>query len=364
MLLQLSWILQLGRKQYGLIFLLLIGLFFANFYLINRMVSISSTESISTDVTSTGISYCSRDQVRNGQWEAVNHSMAPYVPAVSWEKTCYGKGGSRQGELEQTPFADTQWTVSSPEKCSFVPFSVERFCQVVGNRTIAFLGDSITWQQYNSLSYLTHAKDEFREIPKCLSHACNGTVKLFWQRDNYATEKGMKSVIKSVDPDIIVFNRGAHYTENITIISQLNKTLVSAGEWQKDCKEKGRDCILFWRTTAPGFPQCNSIPGPLTNRTFGEARVQNKSLYPSSHNWWEFASQNSIVEELLKTHKLRLSFIDFYEMAMLRPDNHIDAKDCLHWCLPGPMDAANAVLLHKLEAILAWENSSDATLQF
>jgi hypothetical protein len=36
-------------------------------------------------------------------------------------------------------------------------------------------------------------------------------------------------------------------------------------------------------------------------------------------------------------------------MAILRPDHHINKKDCLHWCLPGPIDAANTVLLHELE---------------
>jgi len=38
-------------------------------------------------------------------------------------------------------------------------------------------------------------------------------------------------------------------------------------------------------------------------------------------------------------------------MAILRPDNHIGNGDCLHWCLPGPIDAANAVLLHEMEAV-------------
>ena len=71
-----------------------------------------------------------------------------------------------------------------------------------------------------------------------------------------------------------------------------------------------------------------------------------------------------MVEDLLqnkmKIHpQLRLSFIDFYDMAILRPDNHIDHDDCLHWYFPGsPMDAANTVLLHEMEIAAAAAASS------
>ena len=66
-----------------------------------------------------------------------------------------------------------------------------------------------------------------------------------------------------------------------------------------------------------------------------------------------------MIQQHIQDHQLGLTFIDFYEMAMLRPDNHISPSDCLHWCLPGPMDAANNILLHKLEAAL----ESDLSLE-
>mmetsp|Transcript_11350 Transcript_11350/g.24050 ORF Transcript_11350/g.24050 Transcript_11350/m.24050 type:complete len:117 (-) Transcript_11350:135-485(-) len=73
-------------------------------------------------------------------------------------------------------------------------------------------------------------------------------------------------------------------------------------------------------------------------------------------HWWDFRNQNSPVENTIQHQieanpRFRIFIIDFYDMAILRPDNHIGNGDCLHWCLPGPIDAANAVLLHEMEAV-------------
>ena len=308
---------------------------------------------------------CSREQIRQGHWEIVHRNSTPYIPVVSWERSCYNRHGLRQGQLEQSPYVDFVWALNHDQSlhCSFESeFTVERFCHVVGsdirNRTIAFLGDSITWQQYNSLSYLSHSQDVYRKTPQCLSQACNGTVNMFWQRDNFARDGSMDRLVQRFDPDVIVFNRGAHYKDDKTVLSELNDTLVSARKWQANCEQQGRRCVLFWRSTYPGIPNCAKIPGPLSNRSISEALVQNLEWYEEVEkrlrfHWWNFADQNKLVEELIQEHvehhQLQIKFIDFYEMAMMRPDNHIDKNDCLHWCLPGPMDAANNVLLHKLE---------------
>mmetsp|Transcript_18348 Transcript_18348/g.42307 ORF Transcript_18348/g.42307 Transcript_18348/m.42307 type:complete len:192 (+) Transcript_18348:640-1215(+) len=185
-------------------------------------------------------------------------------------------------------------------------------------------------------------------------------------RDNYATAKGMSSIINLSDPDAIIFNRGAHYTNNTILSMGLNATLAKAFQWQKDCDERKdkRGCLLVWRTTAPGFPDCSQIQGPIgmANQTDAEALISNplnpwymENSKRRGFHWWDFADQNAMVENLFQNlvdtqPRFRISFIDFYEMAMLRPDNHINSRDCLHYCLPGPPDAANTILLHLMEA--------------
>lgn len=296
---------------------------------------------------------CTREQIRNrGQWRTFERPEAPYTATVDWENTCYKNKGD-----EPAAFQDSEWVVN--DECTFNPFNATRLCHILENRTVAFLGDSITFQQFNSLSYLTGGQDVFRFASKCFTRTCpNFTSKLYWMRDNRATAKYWSNMIRQVDPEVIVLNRGAHYSSSDTMLQELNETLHTALQWQEDCDERDRNCVLLWRTTAPGFPNCQEIPGPLSNATAAEQIIANTSWYMEEEfrqkfHWWEFASQNQMVEAMIqdfRIHKeLRISFLDFYDLAILRPDHHINAKDCLHWCLPGPMDASNQLLLHQLE---------------
>jgi hypothetical protein len=295
---------------------------------------------------------CTREQIRRGQWKTFERLQAPYTSTDDWERTC------SKNEDTTRPYQDSEWAVSS-EDCAFHSFNATRLCEILENRTIAFLGDSITFQQYNSLKYLTGAENVIRFASKCFSRTCpNKSSKLYWMRDNQATSKYWSNMIRQVDPEIIVLNRGAHHTSNEILRHELNDTLHTALRWQEDCDQRNRNCVLMWRTTAPGFPNCQQIPGPLNNASAAEEMIANTSWYMEYEvrkrfHWMEFATQNQLVEELIQdfrqNKKLRISFLDFYDLAILRPDHHIDDKDCLHWCLPGPMDAANQLLLHQLE---------------
>uniref|UniRef100_A0A7S4AJ74 SGNH domain-containing protein n=1 Tax=Pseudo-nitzschia australis TaxID=44445 RepID=A0A7S4AJ74_9STRA len=314
---------------------------------------------------------CSRERIRGGHWKAVEREKALYtLPSEAWERSCYQK---EQFETKSAPIQDWEWTADDnvpddKDDCSFASFDVNRFCQLNSNRSIAFLGDSISWQQFNSLNLLIGAIDEHRQRSIIKTNACNESTKLLWMRDNYASARGLDKIIKLSDPDLIVFNRGAHYVNNFVLATELNATLVRAFEWQQDCDRRSdkKGCLLVWRTTAPGFPDCDNVPGPIgtgaINRTLAKAMISNSShpWYKASpkrqeFHWWDFADQNTMVEDLFQTQilllqGLRISFIDFYEMAILRPDLHIGRGDCLHYCLPGPFDAVNAVLLHEMDA--------------
>ena len=310
---------------------------------------------------------CTRKQIQKGYWKNVQREKAPYESKEKWESSCYQHGGFREGQLQQSPFNDWEWNVDDDnENCVLLQFDVNRFCRLGINRTIAFLGDSITWQQFQSLNFLIGATDEHRKQALIKTHACSGnTTKLIWERDNKASANGLKRIIQTSDPDVLVINRGAHFTENEMLLSELNATLTIALIWQKDCDSRNRDCLLLWRTTAPGYPNCDQILGPISisNRSIAENFIMDRSKYTEekgTHHWWDFANQNVLVENLIQHHikvnQLRISFIDFYDMAILRPDHHINKRDCLHWCLPGPIDTANTILLHELEVAASKKN--------
>lgn len=55
------------------------------------------------------------------------------------------------------------------------------------------------------------------------------------------------------------------------------------------------------------------------------------------YNWAHFAEQNLLAEEIVE--RFRHTFLDFAAILNKRPDGHVGGTDCLHYCLPGPMDA-------------------------
>ncbi|XP_020259113.1 protein trichome birefringence-like 26 [Asparagus officinalis] len=57
--------------------------------------------------------------------------------------------------------------------------------------------------------------------------------------------------------------------------------------------------------------------------------------------------------ELIYMNPIHLEMLDVYHLSLPRPDGHPDkyrgvegtAHDCLHWCLPGPVDAWNDLMM-------------------
>ncbi|CAJ1965708.1 unnamed protein product [Cylindrotheca closterium] len=310
--------------------------------------------------SSSSLPLCTREQIRKGSWQAVERPQgASYLAKVNWEQTCWKKEETAMEKIPGFQYVEHQWVIPKEYGCTFRQFDAERLCHILQNRTIAFLGDSLTFQQYNSLAYLTDARDILRFPSKCFSQGCaNTTSRLYWLRDNQATAEKWTTMIRNISPEIVVLNRGAHYTPTNQMLTELEDTLETALEWQKDCDEKERDCVLLWRTTAPGYPDCQQTPGPITSIAQAKAAIGNQTWYEQEEfrqqfHWWEFEEQNRQVEDLIQQFiakkDLRISFLDFYDLAILRPDHHMSEKDCLHWCQPGPMDAANTLLLHELE---------------
>jgi hypothetical protein len=120
---------------------------------------------------------CTREQIQKGYWKNVQREKAPYESKEIWESSCYQRGGFREGQLQQSPFNDWEWNIDDDnENCSLLQFDVNRFCRLGISRTIAFLGDSITWQQFQSLNFLIGATDEHRKQVHIKTHACSGNM--------------------------------------------------------------------------------------------------------------------------------------------------------------------------------------------
>jgi hypothetical protein len=253
----------------------------------------------------------------------------------------------------------------------FLHWQKDLFCAMFSHRnaTLAFMGDSLTFEHWSSLIMLLGMPHDPKEQlqsyvgkKNIIRFACNSTLKLVFRRDDYL--QSLESVLNETEPDILVINRGAHYVPDELLQTQFNKTIGHLREWQ-DSSSKPRK--LLYRTTAPGHPDCANYTEPSSSLEEMEALVS----FSNSKDWylavekrkkfhfWDFNHQNKLILDALATSGLDYQVIDAYKPNIMRPDQHrvpMESRDCLHSCYPGKMDLYNQLMLHIL---LSWESFED-----
>lgn len=70
---------------------------------------------------------------------------------------------------------------------------------------------------------------------------------------------------------------------------------------------------------------------------------------PESFKWSTFGDRNAILEEAFPAAE-GWKLLDAYSPTILRPDSHQGGNDCLHYCLPGPVDHWVTLLYNMLLA--------------
>ncbi|KAG2610578.1 protein ALTERED XYLOGLUCAN 4-like [Panicum virgatum] len=298
-----------------------------------------------------------------------------------------------------------------PDGCDLPLFSPERFLAVVRGKRLAFIGDSLARNQMDSLLCLLSqaeaptavhrdALDRFRtwHFP-----AHDFTLMAMWT-EFYAhaapvLDAGGKPTASF---DIHLDRLGAGWTSRLP---ELDYAVVSGGNWFfrvnylweggrrvgcVNCREANltdlgiayavrrvvraaleaiarcRGCkpglATFLRTYTPDhFEHGSWFSGGYCNRTrpLEEGELSSRSI------GWEL--RRAQIEEVARAREAasagsrRFGVLDVTKAMMLRADGHPgghydkrwvrNASDCLHWCLPGPVDMWNDVLLRSLARI-------------
>ena len=89
--------------------------------------------------------------------------------------------------------------------------------------------------------------------------------------------------------------------------------------------------LLVYRSTPPGHADCQNFSEPLLS-------PQPLSSLPRRFNWDRFGHQNELAKPLVEA--VLGVFWDVNAMTELRADGHLEGgrNDCLHYCMPGPVD--------------------------
>ena len=241
----------------------------------------------------------------------------------------------------------------------------DQACAVLAGRSVLFVGDSTTAQQFISLVYTANWAEEGRRIERKLPRnmnkpphtkidICKGRSKVAYipntfLRDDCTTislgrfDRCYPFWAHSSGYDVVVFNRGAHYVEDRQLAAEMEefaKQLVA----RRPARQQ-----IFWRDTVAGHEGCADAVGPGRGPPPSAASAK-------VYSWDQFEGQNSLVRTILSSTGIR--YINANEMSLQRRDRHAGMKldygngtvmmDCLHYCLPGPVDTWNLAMLAAL----------------
>jgi len=278
--------------------------------------------------------FCPIQDLKNGSWVNITYDLPPYTP-MKREHIQRGCPAFEQNNTFNTWIWEPEAVHS--KGCSFKSFEEESYCRLMKNKTVAIMGDSLSFHHFLSLSHLLgvpHADDSRFGNAFRLNQVCNNSSKLIGRRDDHLNF--VEEIVHDHFPDVLVLNRGAHYVPDDRLLKELNNNIFpQLNNWQAKCRLENKDCLLIWRTTVPGHPNCMKFTRPSNSVEEMERIIETSKGGRFQRE--KFSVQNELVLKALQVQKtvanLSYEVMDAYHVNILRPDMHVRQSDCLHNCL-------------------------------
>ncbi|WVZ80065.1 hypothetical protein U9M48_027576 [Paspalum notatum var. saurae] len=299
-----------------------------------------------------------------------------------------------------------------PYGCEVPPFDGKKFLDGMQGKHWALIGDSILRNHVQSLLCLLSKVEDANEVyhddtfrsRRWHFHSHNFTVSLIWapfliQAKIFEDDDGVSTADPQLYLDVLETNWTSQWEGfDYVVISTGQWFFKSAVYWENGAEVGCHSCqnknlkemppeysfrkalntafqfitssphkpVVFYRTWAPShFENGEWFSGGTCNRTVpfkpGEAgdREMDSKMWRIEREAFESAVANKGPDDA--DH---LKLLDTFELSLLRPDGHsgpyrtyhpyekgMTAKvqnDCLHWCLPGPIDAWNDIIMQML----------------
>ncbi|WOK99949.1 hypothetical protein Cni_G08661 [Canna indica] len=365
--------------------------------------SSSSHYSIAGLRMTTKSSSSSTCDIFRGEW--VPNPNAPYYTnetcwAIHEHQNCMKFGRPDNG------FMKWRW---KPNGCDMPVFNPGQFLEVVRGKSLAFVGDSVGRNQMQSLICLllrvTYSVDaspnQDEKFRRYYFPTHNFTVASFWSpylvRTQEADPNGpMHTGLFNLyldEPD----------TNWTTQMKEFDYVIVSAGHWflrptmfyENKALVGCHYCLnpnvtdltmhysyrRAFRLAFKAFNDLDDFKGTVFLRTFAPAHFENGEWnkggnclrqkpfrsnetrldgYSLEMYMTQLEEYKAAEKEAVK-NKIKFRLLDTTDATLLRPDGHPSRyghlpgenvtlyNDCVHWCLPGPIDTWNDFLLHMLK---------------
>eukprot|EP00816_Leptocylindrus_hargravesii_P011207 CAMPEP_0196823882 /NCGR_PEP_ID=MMETSP1362-20130617/89470_1 /TAXON_ID=163516 /ORGANISM="Leptocylindrus danicus, Strain CCMP1856" /LENGTH=376 /DNA_ID=CAMNT_0042203929 /DNA_START=77 /DNA_END=1207 /DNA_ORIENTATION=- len=303
---------------------------------------------------SSHLNLCAIEEITVGSWVTVTYDKPPYIPLAK-QRRC-------PGLTQDEPYSMWRWEPEAAKlkRCEFSVGNTfhnfaSSYCDLMKNKTVAIIGDSISVHHYLSLTHLLGVPKPllgFRKFQNQISHVCENTSILIGGKDYYLNDR-VAEIIDSYSPDVLVLNRGSHYVPDSQLLKDFRTNIFPPLEdWQAKCnlnksQKGGDDCLLIWRTTVPGHPDCMAYQEPMQSVEKMEEII---ALNGTKYHWHEFSHQSELVLNAFQQQtNLTYEVMDTYSINILRPDLHLKMPnfiDCLHTCMPD--DSTDSWLFHHM----------------
>ncbi|XP_059648981.1 xyloglucan O-acetyltransferase 1-like [Cornus florida] len=349
----------------------------------------------------------------NGQW--VNDKLGPLYNGTSCGtikdgQNCMGHGRPDMGYLYW------RWR---PDQCHLPRFDPNTFLQIMANKHIAFVGDSMARNQLESLlcllatvsaPNLVYTNGEDNKFRRWHFKSHNVNVSVYWSPflvkgvEKNGNLGHNKLYLDSVDErwafeldgmDMVVLSVG-HWFLHPAVYFDGDKVLGC-----HSCDGENFTEIGFYDVFRRAFE--TTLNGIIDRRKASENALDVMVTTFSPHHFegaWDkfgacpktepykvgekrfegmdFDMRRIGVEEVevarlnaKRFARLRVEALDVTELSLMRPDGHPGPymypfpfangigervqNDCVHWCLPGPVDTWNEILL---DVMKRWNNQS------
>ncbi|MCL7033457.1 hypothetical protein MKW94_007681 [Papaver nudicaule] len=296
-----------------------------------------------------------------------------------------------------------------PQGCEIPRFDAERFLEMMRDKSWGFIGDSIARNHVQSLLCIlskveaadeVYHDEEYRskrwhfpsynftlsviwspfllksEIYEDMNGLSTGEIQLHldtldekWTNEyesfDYVTMSGGKWFLKTVvyhDNNSVL---GCHYcaNTNLTEFGIDNAYRKAIKLVLNFISNSNHNAVVMFRTTTPDhFENGEWFSGGTCNRTSpykeGEISLNNVDSVMRSVELEEFSNAAAT---LGSETQVKLKLLDTTLLSSLRPDGHPGLyrqfnpdknatvqNDCLHWCLPGPIDTWNDLVMEML----------------
>ncbi|KAF5958455.1 hypothetical protein HYC85_005680 [Camellia sinensis] len=291
-----------------------------------------------------------------------------------------------------------------PDDCELPLFDAVKFLEIVRGKSLAFVGDSVGRNQMQSLVCLLASATNPVDVSytpdtrfrRWLYIDYNFTIIALWSpllvKSEETNPQGILMNLYLDEPD----SAWTSQIKNVDIV------ILSGGQWffrpfmyyEKGkiigcyaCNKKNvTDLIIFYgykrafRTAFRTLLGLHNFKGIVFLRAFSPShyeqgewnnggrceRTRPFTKQQVRSDWYNLEMYNTQVKELKAAERrgrkkgLRFRLLDTTKAMMMRPDGHPNhyghwpeenktIADCVHWCMPGPIDTWNEFLIQMLK---------------